>query len=154
MNTKYHQGAAFRCCAHCGKPREQHDFSTGGVCPAQRQQLANRYCCTSCRMEWTRESLCNIDDECPRCGIVSSRAPYVTRPEDAADHHFLFDVKFFASIRVTGKDRVSAEAILREKLNGAEVNFGSWGDGTSIVATVDIEGAVDLLEVDMTAAQD
>jgi len=153
MNTTYHQGAAFRCCAHCGKPREQHDFSSGGVCPVQRQQLANRYCCTSCRMEWTRESLCNIDDECPRCGIVSSRAPYVTRPEDAADHHFLFDVKFFASIRVTGKDRVSAEAILREKLNGAEVNFGSWGDGTSIVATVDIEGAVDLLEVDTTAAQ-
>jgi hypothetical protein len=61
---------------------------------------------------------------------------------------YLFDVTVLATIRVEATNKEEAEKQIMDCLSGATANFGSWPDGTPILSTIDIEGQIDLMDVD------
>lgn len=62
---------------------------------------------------------------------------------------YLFDVKLFASIRVTADDEAAARKLIDDSLGDAEsANLGSWPDGSPIVAEFSVDGEHDLVEID------
>ena len=60
---------------------------------------------------------------------------------------FMFDVKLWTSLRVSADTPTDARKILRSAINGAQVNFGVWPDGSPIIAEVSTEGTLDIVEV-------
>lgn len=62
---------------------------------------------------------------------------------------YLFDVKFFASIRVDAKSEEEAREILRDCLICADANLGEWPNGDPICVQLHMdEGAQPLIEID------
>lgn len=59
---------------------------------------------------------------------------------------FSFDVTLLATIQVSAESVKEARAQLREKLDGAQANFGAWPDGSPILAEVGMEGDAALVE--------
>lgn len=65
-------------------------------------------------------------------------------------HTYLFDVKLFASLTVTAKNRKDAKRQLRELLDCASANFGADDAGNPLIGEVslDTEDGAELMEVD------
>ena len=67
-------------------------------------------------------------------------------------HEYLFDVKFFAAIRVRADSETEARAMLRAELDCCTANFGPWGSGPDegglILGEASQDGDADLVEVD------
>lgn len=88
-----------------------------------------------------------IDDGralCPRCGgYHSGNCAAVLGPRE-----FAFDVKLFATFRVTAQTEARARAMLDEALDAADTNFGAWPNGDPILAEASIDGPADLIEID------
>lgn len=60
---------------------------------------------------------------------------------------YLFDVKLFASLRISAASESSARHLIKTLLDVATVNFGEI-DGDPIVGEASIDGEPDLVEVD------
>lgn len=56
-----------------------------------------------------------------------------------AEHEYLFDVRMFAFIRVRAKSLAEARKMLREHLDCADCNFGSWPNGEPITCEASID---------------
>lgn len=65
-----------------------------------------------------------------------------------AKHEYLFDVKLFAAVRVTAENAEEARAMIRDQLECADTNFGTWDNGDPICAEASLDGELDLVEVD------
>lgn len=64
-------------------------------------------------------------------------------------HEYAFDVRLYACIRVKAASKTAALLLLRECVDGANVNFGAWPDGDPILADVSMDdGEPDLIEID------
>jgi hypothetical protein len=61
---------------------------------------------------------------------------------------YAFDVKLFAAIRVKASSEGAARAMLVERLDCADANFGCWPNGDPILAEASIDGDADLYEID------
>lgn len=65
-------------------------------------------------------------------------------------HEYLFDVKLFASIRVTASSEAEARSMLKHAFNGANCNAGAWPNGDPIIfeASQDEPENDELIEID------
>lgn len=67
----------------------------------------------------------------------------------AATHkEYLFDVRLLATIRIKADSQVKAEATIRDILEAASCNAGSWPDGSPVLFEASVDGKLDLVEVD------
>jgi hypothetical protein len=64
---------------------------------------------------------------------------------------YVFDVKFFAAVRVSARSRRAARRLI-ETLSGRTASLGTWPDGTDVSAVVEIDGEADLLDEDERSA--
>ena len=66
---------------------------------------------------------------------------------------YLFDVRLFASIRVPAENLADARRQLRDKIECAECNFGTWENGDPIIAEATIDDdCPELIEVEQESA--
>lgn len=65
-------------------------------------------------------------------------------------HEYLFDVKLFASIRVTAATEAQARAKLIAAIDCNTANFGAWPDGNPITCEVSLDNPDEdtLIEID------
>jgi hypothetical protein len=54
-------------------------------------------------------------------------------------HEYAFDVKLFATIRVTAESEEQARQMIREHVDCADANFGSWPNGEPILAEATVD---------------
>lgn len=67
-------------------------------------------------------------------------------------HEYLFDVKMFTAIRVKASSISAARAMIRDSINCADANLGSWPDGSPILCEISMDDEhPDLIEVDNEA---
>lgn len=65
------------------------------------------------------------------------------------DHEYLFDVKLFASLRITTPSVSEARSILNDVLGCATINCGALPDGSPLVGEASPDdGGFDLIEID------
>ncbi len=78
------------------------------------------------------------------------RLGHIFGPEfELVDREFAFDVQLFATIRVTAGSVSEARALLKENVECASANFGSWPDGGPILGEVSVtQETPDLIEID------
>jgi hypothetical protein len=71
--------------------------------------------------------------------------PVVT---DHAAHEYLFDVKLFATLRISVPNERMARRILADVLDCATINCGALPDGSPLVGEASPDGHLELIEVD------
>lgn len=66
---------------------------------------------------------------------------------------YAFDCVLTVALRVTANSEAEARAILNDKLDCADSNFGAWPDGSPILgeASISDDSAPDLYEIDGNA---
>jgi predicted NUDIX family NTP pyrophosphohydrolase len=60
---------------------------------------------------------------------------------------YTYDLTLTTSIKVTAESKKQAREEIHAAIDGATANFGSWPNGSPIIADVSIEGDLDLSEI-------
>ena len=69
-------------------------------------------------------------------------------------HEYAFDVTLSAAIRVKADTEDAARALLKETIDAADANLGSWANGAPILCEASLESINELYEVDGEPASD
>lgn len=81
---------------------------------------------------------------------IGTHSAFMGNPMEEIMHEYLFDVKLFASVRVSASSEAEARAMLKNAFNCADCNAGAWPDGEPIV----FEASLDEPENDELVAVD